>query len=107
MFGLRYDAQVRSPFYALLAKSKELQQCFSSDGKGGNGNSSERSKRHYLTSKEIQERKYDPQWAILRDFFKENDCKYPFNLALHKELRVVKGLWLTVSRKKCSFRRLR
>lgn len=75
--------------------------------KRGNGNPSERSKRHYLTSTEIQERKYDPQWAILRDFFKENDCKYPFNLALHKELRVVKGLWLTVSRKKCSFRRLR
>lgn len=37
MFGLRYDAQVRSPFYALLAKSKELQQSFSSNGKGEMG----------------------------------------------------------------------
>lgn len=58
VFGLRYDAQVRSLFYTFLAE-----RSYSSASPAmerGNGNPSERSKSHYLTSRENQERKYDP-----------------------------------------------
>lgn len=58
VFGLRYDAQIRSLFYTFLAE-----RSYSSASPAmerGNGNPSERSKSHYLTSRENQERKYDP-----------------------------------------------